>query len=336
MRRREFLGAAAAALLPRRALAQAPAARFADMHSHLMLRQGLSRDALVRQGMLVVAEKVIPDYPLIRFVGNRMAAQRDASSGEMRGSFEGQWARARAAARSAGLAGIISVETLDRVVKDGTPGIALASEGADFLEGDLKYLEQKRAEGLVHLQLVHYRISDVGDISTEEPVHGGLTAFGKDVVRHCNRLGILVDVAHGSVAGMEQTLELSSKPVIYSHGFVSNEQPRPGARNARGIHMPLAKRIADKGGVVGVWPLGSMFSDREAYADGLVRTVAALGARHVGIGSDINGLRSTVLPTHDEFGELAGLLEKRGLNAADVDGVLGGNYIRVLREAINV
>jgi microsomal dipeptidase-like Zn-dependent dipeptidase len=52
--------------------------------------------------------------------------------------------------------------------------------------------------GLVHLQLVHYRVSELGDISTEQPVHGGLTPFGREVIAACNRLGILVDVANGT------------------------------------------------------------------------------------------------------------------------------------------
>jgi len=55
---------------------------------------------------------------------------------------------------------------------------------------------------------------------------------------------------------------------------------------------------------------------------------------HVGIGSDLNGLPSTVLPTHEELAEVADLLAKHGLSEAQVEGIMGGNYIRVLREAL--
>src|SRR5262249_39253597 len=166
-----------------------------------------------------------------------------------------------------------------------------------------------RAAGLVHLQLVHYRVSDVGDISTEEPKHGGLTPFGKELVGACNRLGILVDVAHCTTAGIEQALELSSKPIVYSHGYASQAAPSytMNGAAARAIHAPLARRLAEKGGVVGIWPLGTMYPTREAYADALVRFAALLGVRHVGIGSDINGLPKTVIPTHEEFVEVAEL-----------------------------
>jgi len=336
VKRREFIVALGAiGSYPGAAFAQ-QSPRFADMHSHVMIRQGLSREALAQHGMLVVAEKIIPDYALIRPMGGKLGVFRDAQPGEMRRGFETQLERMRARIASEAIPLVDSVAALDKVVRERTPGVAISSEGADFLEGDLAYLEKMRKIGLVHLQLVHYRISDVGDISTEEPRHGGLTAFGKDVVRACNRLGILVDMAHLTVGGMEHALEISTRPVVYSHGFISAELPRPNDRRARAIHMPLARAVAAKGGIVGLWPLGAMYPDRPRYADALARACEALGPAHVGIGSDINGLPSTSLPTHAEFAEVAELLAKRGLKDADVAGVMGGNYIRVLREAMNI
>lgn len=338
MKRRQLLFAVAAAgLLPREAFGQAPAppaARFADMHSHLMLRQGISGETLRRHGMRVIAEKLIPDGPLIRALGNKLAVFRDAAPGEMRRNFEFQLDRLRSQLAERDVPLMSSVAALDRALQERVPGVALSSEGADFLEGDLAYLETMRAAGLACLQLVHYRVSEVGDIATEEPRHGGLTAFGKDVVRACNRLGILVDVAHCTTAGIEQALEISSKPIVYSHGFVSMEEPRPGQRNARAIHAPLARKLANKGGAVGIWPLGTMFGNREAYAEALLRAAGMLGVNHVGIGSDINGLPNTVLPTHEEFAEVAELLAKKGLKDGEVEAVMGGNYLRVLRQAL--
>jgi membrane dipeptidase len=340
MKRREFITALGAlGFAPRICFSQqAPnfGAHFADMHSHLLRRQGVSREALARQRMLVVAEKVIPDGPLIRLMGNRLGVHRDAQPGEMRKSFEAQFQRLRGQIERERVPTISSISSFEQGLRDRTPAIALSSEGADFLEGDLGYLDKVRAEGLVVLQLVHYRISDVGDISTEEPKHNGLTAFGRDVVRAANRLGMLIDVAHCTSAGIEQVLEISTKPVIYSHGHVTEAAPaaRLGGIRARAIHAPLAKRVAETGGVVGIWPLGAMFRDREAYVDALVRTAETVGVRHVGIGSDINGLTSTVLPTHDEFAEVADLLGKRGLKAPETAGIMGDNFIRALGQAL--
>ena len=52
---------------------------------------------------------------------------------------------------------------------------------------------------LRHLQLTHYRVNELGDIQTELPVHNGLTDFGAAVIRRCNQVGLVVDVAHGTV-----------------------------------------------------------------------------------------------------------------------------------------
>jgi len=137
------------------------------------------------------------------------------------------------------------VASLKRVMDAGEPAIVLASEGADFIEGDLNRLETARAQGVVHLQLVHYRVSDVGDISTDRPVHNGLTGFGRQVVAACNRLGILVDVAHCTPDGVAQALEVSTKPMVYSHGHVISTTPHDAKRRTcagdQGIPFLAAK-----------------------------------------------------------------------------------------------
>jgi membrane dipeptidase len=69
--------------------------------------------------------------------------------------------------------------------------VLLGCEGGDFLEGDLRRLEEARAAGLTVLTLVHYRVGDIGDVQTEKPVPGGLSRFGREVVGECNRLGIV-------------------------------------------------------------------------------------------------------------------------------------------------
>ncbi len=267
-----------------------------------------------------------------------MAARRDAKPGEVRRSFETQLARTLARIKAQDLSAVTSVEGLDRVLRDRTPAIVISSEGADFLEGDIAFLEVARARGLVHLQLLHYRLAEIGDISTEEPRYGGLADFGKDVVRACNRLGILLDCAHGTSAGIEQMIDLSSRPVIYSHGWVSPVMPSGwrGGVAARAIHSPLARKLADKGGVIGLWPLWNAYANLDLYSDELMRLVNAYGQAHVGIGTDMDGLGRSTLPSYAEFAELPGYLAKRGLGGAGIDAVLGGNYIRVLREAMRV
>ena len=341
--RRSFLRASAiatgAALAPWPLRAQARP-RYADMHAHMNVRGGPQsfREFMARGNMLLVAEKAVPDGPLLRYVNDRVMPTREAQPGELRKYFENQSRRMRERARAEGLAIVTSAQSLDRVVAEGTPALACASEGADFLEGDLGYLQQARAEGLVHTQLVHYRISDIGDIATENPRQGGLTAFGKDVLRACNKLGILVDVAHCTSAGIEQALELSSKPVVHSHGFVSRDAPSAsqGGVLARAIHAPLAKRLTERGGVIGLQPVPLLYQNLEIFANELARLAEAYGAGHVGIGTDMIGLARSTLPSYAEYPLLPDLLAKRGMKPDEIDAVLGGNYVRVLREALTV
>ena len=343
MKRRDFLRASAALAVSaigvsRDALPETRSARFCDMHAHLGFRGASSyRTAMADGNMLLVAEKVTPDSPIVRLVGNRLASIREAAPGELRKNFEDGLKRRRQKIRDEGIAEVASADALARVLADQTPAIAISAEGADFLEGDLAYLEQARAQGLVHLQIVHYYTQSlIGDISTQEPRHSGLAAHGKDLVQACNRLKILVDVAHCSNAAMDQVLEISTRPIVYSHGHISADPPRhsqPGSL-ARAIHLPVARRIAEKGGVVGLWPNGLVFANMELYADELVRMIGALGVAHVGVGSDLNGITRTIMPGYAQFAALEGALASRGLPKESIAAVLGGNYVRVLRESL--
>jgi membrane dipeptidase len=344
MERRHFICAAGAlGLLPWAARAQARPLRYADMHTHVGLRgkdaeRESIRAGMVQGGMLMVAWKIVADYPVLRMMSGGYGAYRPAAPGELAAFFDKNVPLLRERLRRDGLAEVLAGADLERILKEQTTAIVLSAEGADFLEGSLKRLEAARAMGIVHLQLVHYRVSDVGDICTERPVHNGLSAFGKEVVVACNRLGILVDVAHATSAGIEQALEISSKPVIYSHGHVAGYEPSytmDGAR-ARGVHLPVARKIAAKGGVVGLWALGSMYRSLSGMADALLDAAEKLGPTHVGIGSDMAGMPTTVIPTYAEFAELGEVLAKRGVKGEDLEGILGMNYVRVLRQSLAV
>ena len=345
MKRREFLAATATlalsqALAPRVARAQARPLVYADMHSHIGLIGGRTniRDAMIANGMLVVSRKIVADGPVIRRIGNKAPQQvREPAPGELSSRFEETLARMKAEHKAGNLVEIADAATLKQVLAAREPAVVLGSEGADFIDGDLKRLEAARREGLAHLQLVHYRVSDIGDHSTERPVHNGLTALGRQVVAACNRLGILVDVAHCTPEGIAHALEVSTKPVVYSHGHMISTTPhwtQSGVR-ARAISSGQARAIAAKGGVIGIWPLGLQFGTLDSYASALIDTASTVGIAHVGVGTDLFGLGgSTVIPGYEQFAQLEDLLAKRGLKMEEARGVLGGNYLRALGTAL--
>jgi membrane dipeptidase len=342
MDRRHFMGAAGAlALAPFAAHAQGRPLRYADMHSHYALwgkdaAKESIRAGMEQGGLLLIARKFVGDGPVIRLMAGGYGVYRAAAAGELAANFDKNVPLMRARHRKEGLAEVLSGADLERVLQERAPAVVLAVEGGDFLEGKLERLEAAHKLGVRHLQIVHYRVSEIGDICTERPVHGGLSAFGRSVVAQCNRLGILVDVAHGTAAGIDQALEISTKPVISSHGFVASYEPSytmDGAR-ARGLYLPVARQIAARGGVVGFWALGAQFRTLGGMADAVLDATEKLGPAHVGIGSDIAGMPTTVMPTYVQFAELGEILARRGVKGEDLDNILGMNYVRVLRQAL--
>ncbi|MEO7727039.1 MAG: membrane dipeptidase [Burkholderiales bacterium] len=339
MNRRRFLASAvAAALAPWPAYGQDRLLRFADMHSHAGVGRRIDnmRALMSDNGILIVARCIATDRPVTHNVKGRISVARAALPGELAANFETRLARLHETIQREGLTEIVSAATLEHVLAKRLPAAVIAAEGGDFLEGNLQALDAARKDGLIHLQLVHFRLSEIGDISTEAPRYDGLSTFGRDVVTGCNRLGILVDVAHGTSALIEQTLDLSTQPIIYSHGQASSGAPHFSQRvtAARAIHLPVARKIAQKGGVVGIWANGGSFPTLERYADALIDLADNLSPAHVGVGTDMNGMSRMVVPTYREYFELAEVMTSRGVSSADLDMMLGGNYIRVLKSAL--
>ena len=97
----------------------------------------------------------------------------------------------------------------------------------------------------------------LGDVYTNPPRFGGLTTFGVSVIKQCNRLGILIDLAHANIQTTEAALKVTTRPVIISHtGLDTQVGSNPSmARMMRPrlIGKEQAKVVADAGGAVGVW-----------------------------------------------------------------------------------
>ena len=346
MKRRRFLKSAGAlavtaALGTNTAHAQAQRPRFTDMHTHIgMYRDPQNvRDAMVKNGVLLISRKIVGDGAVIQRVpGKGIQMFRQPAPGELYKRYEATLQRLNAQHKAENLLEVVSADALEHTIRTGEAATVIGVEGGDFLEGDITRLESARRQGVVHLQLVHYRVSELGDISTERPQHNGLTAFGKEVLAVCNRLGMLVDVAHGTSEVIDQALALSTKPVVYSHGHVTAGSPyyTQGNTRARAIHRPLALKIARQGGVIGIWPLGSLYPSLDIYARTLIETAEYLGADHVAVGTDIPTLGQAVMPDYEAYPALEELLSKRGVKADDIANMLGRNYLRVLGQALAV
>jgi microsomal dipeptidase-like Zn-dependent dipeptidase len=170
------------------------------------------------------------------------------------------------------------------------PTVIQSVEGAHFLEGHLERLGAAYNRGLRHLGLLHDSDASVplGDVYTNPANFGGLTAFGTDVIKECNRLGILVDLAHASADTVAAALKVATRPVLVSHtGLDSRLGQNPSMANMmrpRLISKEHAQVIADAGGVIGVWT--HLADSPLEYAQNIRALVDVIGIDHVCIGTD--------------------------------------------------
>jgi membrane dipeptidase len=157
----------------------------------------------------------------------------------------------------------LNLKDLQAAHDHGRPTIVQTVEGAQFIEGHLDRVEEVYKRGLRNLQLLHEHddmVSPLGDTNTAPAHLGGLTPLGAEVVRECNRLGILVDLAHASHETVLGALKVATQPVIISHTNLdtwTGTNPRMAQMmKPRLISKEHAKVVADAGFVVGVWTKG--------------------------------------------------------------------------------
>jgi len=204
-------------------------------------------------------------------------------------------------------------------------------EGGQALEGRLEAIEPFSRRGVRYLGLLHFSANAIG-----RPAKGrgadtaeGLTGFGRDVVRECERTGVIVDLAHINRRGYFDALELATQPPMVSHTGVLGVHP-----HWRNIDDDQLRAVADKGGCVGVIfarrYLGSASID--AVVDHLLHIIDIAGDDLPALGSDFDGF---VVPPEglEDIAALPNLtvaLSRRGVAPRVLEKILGGNVLRVL------
>ena len=138
-----------------------------------------------------------------------------------------------------------TADEVERAMAEGKVASLLGMEGGHSIGSSLGVLRQLHALGARYMTLTHNSNTPWADAATDTPAHGGLSEFGKDVVREMNRLGMLVDLSHVSEETMLDALDVAKAPVIFSHS---------GARavngHARNVPDTVLERLAENGGIV--------------------------------------------------------------------------------------
>jgi len=267
----------------------------------------------------------------------------------------------------------LTADDVERVFASGRVASLLGAEGGHAIAGSLGVLRMLYALGVRYMTLTHNANVGWADSATDEPQAGGLTGFGRDVVREMQRIGMLVDLSHVSADTMRDTLDVAAAPVIFSHSSA-----RALCDSPRNVPDDVLARLADNGGVCMVtfvpgfvaqesasWTAGlkaeavrrgldprhldQLFSIKPEWerahprpgstlvqvADHIEHVREVAGVEHVGLGGDFDGTDEVTAGLEDvsTYPALFAELLRRGWTEPDCAALAGGNLLRALRSA---
>ncbi|HEU5389927.1 MAG TPA: dipeptidase [Streptosporangiaceae bacterium] len=267
----------------------------------------------------------------------------------------------------------LTADDVERVFASGRVASLLGAEGGHAIAGSLGVLRMLYALGVRYLTLTHNANTGWADAATDEPQAGGLTEFGRDVVREMQRIGMLVDLSHVAVSTMHDALDVAQAPVIFSHSSARAICDAP-----RNVPDDVLTRLSANGGVCMVtfvpafvsqecadWMTGlkaeasrrgldpkdlsKLFSIQPEWeqdhpvpqatltqvADHIDHVRQVAGAGHVGLGGDFDGTGEVTVGLEDvsTYPALFAELLRRGWTEADCAALAGGNLLRALRAA---
>ncbi|MFU8812605.1 MAG: dipeptidase [Balneolaceae bacterium] len=266
----------------------------------------------------------------------------------------------------------LTADDVERIFADGKIASLIGMEGGHSINNSLAVLRMFHRLGARYMTITHGRTLDWADAAGDTPRHGGLTAFGEEVIREMNRLGMVVDLSHVTPETMKDALRVTEAPVMFSHSNALALSGHP--RNVPDDVLDLTK---ENGGIVMVTFVETFtseerrrfFAERNAYrsrveylnpgrpevvnrlmeewdaeheapkstleqvADHIDHIKNRIGAEHVGIGGDYDGISSLPLGLEDvtTYPDLFAELLRRGYTEAELELIAGRNMLRVLR-----
>jgi membrane dipeptidase len=282
-------------------------------------------------------------------------------------------ARRMIAAHPQALELALTAADVERIFAAGRVASLLGAEGGHCIAGSLGVLRMLYELGVRYMTLAHNLNVGWADSATDTPAAGGLTDFGRDVVREMQRLGMLVDLSHVSVSTMHDALDIAAAPVIFSHSSA-----RAVCDTPRNVPDEVLARLPANGGVCMVtfvpgfvsqecadWLAGlkaeaarrgldpkhlpELFSIKAEWeavhpqpratlaqvADHVEHVRRVAGVEHVGLGGDFDGTQDVTVGLEDTstYPALFAKLLARGWTEPDCAALAGGNMLRVLRGA---
>lgn len=218
--------------------------------------------------------------------------------------------------------------------RKGRKSIMFGIENGLALSHDLQNVRHFAQRGVVYITLCHNGDNDICDSARGCNTHGGVSRFGRDVIREMNDCGLMVDLSHAAEKSFYDALQASRTPVVCSHSNC-----RALCDHPRNLTDGQLRDIAECGGVVQItlYP-GFLRTQGEATVMDAVRhlehAIDIAGIDHVGIGTDFDGdggVRG--MADSSEMTNFTRLLMERNFSERDIEKIWGGNWIRVMTQA---
>ena len=226
---------------------------------------------------------------------------------------------------------------LYRLKSEGKKAIMLGIENGYAIGKDLANIERFRRRGVVYMTLCHNGNNQLCGSARYNDENLGVNAFGEQVIREMNRVGMMVDISHAGEQTFYDALSISNKPIVASHS-----SSRALCNHPRNLTDAQLKALADKGGVAQVTLYNGFLKEegtatiQDAIAH-LNHMVNVMGIEHVGIGTDFDGDGSIIgCASASELINFTRCLLKERYSEEDIRRIWGGNFLRVMEEVQKV
>ena len=215
----------------------------------------------------------------------------------------------------------------------GRKSIMMGIENGLALDGDIRNIQHFKDRGIVYITLCHNGDNDICDSARGSETHGGVSAFGQEVIREMNRLGIMVDLSHAHEKSFYDALELSKTPIVCSHSSA-----RALCDHPRNLTDDQMRALAAKGGVCQITLYhGFLKKDGKATIldamQHLDHAIQVMGIDHVGLGTDFDGDGGICgLANSSELTNFTRQLLARRYSDEVIQKIWGGNFLRVMQQ----
>lgn len=208
-------------------------------------------------------------------------------------------------------------------------GAMLTIEGLQNLEGKAANLDRLYDAGFRMAGLTHFFDNELAG-SMHGLKKGGLTPFGRQIVKRMEAKGMIIDIAHLSHTGVAEVLAMATRPVVSSHGGV-----QATCKVNRNLTDDEVRGVAKTGGVIGIgyWDGALCDTSPRAAAKAMKHVRDLVGIEHVALGSDYDGATTVRFDT-SQLVQVTQALMDEGFTPAEIRAVMGENALRVIRAGL--